>query len=199
MLAAQRHVSGHEESDHDLLERPRHLVEQQICALSGMRAGAQCPIRVHEWLPATFSPLPCSWHHDSDEGLITFWPEEYRIWAASRGLLDEHDRVDARIRRARFDDVARDDGKRVEGSRFAIASPPAGATYMVDPTLRMEFQTLPLRALGARGDVRWTVDGRGVGDTSGDEPVDWPLRRGEHVIAARDGKGQSAAVTITVK
>lgn len=70
---------------------------------------------------------------------------------------------------------------------------------MIDPTLRMEFQTLPLRTLGANGPVRWTVDGRGVSDSSNDEQVDWPLRRGEHVIAARDGKRQSAEVTITVK
>jgi len=206
MLAAQRHVSGHEEGNHDLVERPQHLVEHEICALSGMRAGAQCPIRVREWLPATFSPLPCSWHHESDEGLITFWPEEYRVWAASRGLLDEHDSAEASVRRARLDastslhEQRRTSRPVLPGKRsLTIASPPDGATYMIDPTLRMEFQTLPFRTLGANGPVRWTVDGRAVRDSSNDEPVDWPLQRGEHVIAARDGKGQSAVVTITVK
>ena len=32
-----------------------------------------------------------------------------------------------------------------------IVNPAADATYMIDPTLRAEFQTLPLRASGVRG------------------------------------------------
>ena len=197
MLAAQRRVSGREERGHDLVERPQ-LVEREICALSGMRAGAACPIRVHEWLPASFSPLPCSWHHDSDDGLITLWPEEYRVWAASRGLLDEDDLTGANRQRPGVDATPAT-RRLVERSRFGISNPPAGATYMIDPTLRPEFQTLSFRVLGATGDVQWRVDGAVVGHATSGGAVDWPLKRGEHLIRATDRKGQSAEVTITVK
>src|SRR4029453_15025457 len=42
-------------------------------------------------------------------------------------------------------------------------------------------------------------DGRAVGDASTPDAPDWPLRRGEHRIVARDARGQSAEGTITVK
>src|SRR6185503_11888472 len=88
MLAAQRHVHGREDPDADLVARPGDLREHTICALSGMRAGEACPIRTREWVPPGFSPLPCSWHHATEDGLLTIWPDEYRTWAAGRGLLE---------------------------------------------------------------------------------------------------------------
>jgi penicillin-binding protein 1C len=93
MLAAQRHVHGREDADADLVARPADLQEHTICALSGMRAGAACPIRSPEWLPPGFSPLPCSWHHATEDGLLTIWPDEYRTWAAGRGLLERDEVV----------------------------------------------------------------------------------------------------------
>ena len=45
-----------------------------------------------------------------------------------------------------------------------IVNPPAGATYLIDPTLRREFQTLPLRVVAASpGTIEWQVAGRVVG------------------------------------
>ncbi len=45
-----------------------------------------------------------------------------------------------------------------------IANPPTGATYLIDPTLRPEFQTLALRVVAARpGQVEWRVDGQSIG------------------------------------
>jgi penicillin-binding protein 1C len=195
MLAAQRHVHGREERDADLVARPADLREHTICALSGMRAGEACPIRTREWLPQGFSSLPCSWHHASEDGLLTVWPDEYRSWAAGRGLLGR-DYVVAVATRTAVPAVGRND--RAAARRFEITMPPDGATYLIDPTLRKEFQTIPLRAVGDTGQLEWTVDGRRLAQASG-QPISWPLERGTHVVRARDVRGRVAEAAILVK
>jgi penicillin-binding protein 1C len=195
MLAAQRHVHGREEADADLVDRPADLREHTICALSGMRAGEACPIRTREWLPPGFSPLPCSWHHASEDGLLTSWPDEYRTWAAGRGLL-ERDDVVAVATRTSVRPVAGNGPAATR--RFEITMPPDGATYLIDPTLRKEFQTIPLRAVGDNGSLEWTVDGRRLGRGSS-QTISWPLERGTHLFRARDVRGRVAESAILVK
>ena len=34
-------------------------------------------------LPIDAEALPCAWHHQSDEGLLTIYPPEFRAWAAN--------------------------------------------------------------------------------------------------------------------
>jgi penicillin-binding protein 1C len=198
MLAAQRHVGGNEAPDAPLVQPSGDLRESVVCELSGMPAGAACPRRVREWLPADSVHVPCSWHHHSEEGLLTLWPDEYRQWAAAHGLLDgEPARVTPAV-------GTRDDERRVPAATtraapFAIVSPPDGATYLIDPTLRREYQALPLRATAATGRVEWRVNGQLIGSTTGTRALQWPLERGEHVVTARDRRGQAADVTILVK
>ena len=57
---------------------------------------------------------------------------------------------------------------RATRERLRIVNPPPGATYLFDPTLRAEFQTLPLRAVadGRRARLTWEVDGRPVGSVA---------------------------------
>jgi membrane carboxypeptidase/penicillin-binding protein PbpC len=73
-----------------------------------------------------------------------------------------------------------------------IQSPPNDATYLIDPTLRGDYQTLPLRAV-ADGRVRWRVDGQTVASSS------WPLVPGRHTISAVDDAGNRDEVRIYVK
>ena len=83
---------------------------------------------------------------------------------------------------------------------LSIVSPAAGATYLIDPTLRTEFQTLALRAVSAtRGRIEWRVNGRAVGAADSDRKVDWPLSPGRHEIVARDEAGRTAAAHIVVR
>lgn len=74
-------------------------------------------------------------------------------------------------------------------ARLTITSPADNATYLIDPTLRREFQALRLRA---STEAKWTVDGKHV-------QQEWPLAPGRHVIAAVDGRGRRDTVTITVR
>jgi membrane carboxypeptidase/penicillin-binding protein PbpC len=83
---------------------------------------------------------------------------------------------------------------------FRIANPPEGATYLIDPTLRRDFQTLPLRVVtSSDGPIEWTVNGNSVGSAPSTEPLTWPLVKGQHRFIARDSKGHSAEATITVR
>jgi membrane carboxypeptidase/penicillin-binding protein PbpC len=85
-------------------------------------------------------------------------------------------------------------------SVLAIANPPDGAVYSIDPTLRREFQALPLRAVTATPTtVRWTVDGAPIGTAASDSPVAWPLAVGSHRIEVQDADGRRAAASVVVR
>ena len=233
MLAAERRLGGSATafSSAPIATAPSTAVEREICALSGQTANAWCPLRRHDSVPAESPDVPCSWHHQSDDGLVTFWPAEYRQWARERGL----DRVSgAAVRTAGA--LARTDGtlagtpvtaaattgrpvrtpgaaaRRLASGRvatparvasatpLAIVSPPDGATYLIDPTLRREFQTLPLRALSSTGGpIEWRVSGQVVGTAPADGAVEWPLAPGTHRIEARDARGRSSEATVVVR
>jgi membrane carboxypeptidase/penicillin-binding protein PbpC len=86
------------------------------------------------------------------------------------------------------------------GDALAIANPPAGAIYSVDPTLRREYQSLPLRAVTGRPTtVTWLVDGTTLGTTSSERTLSWPLAVGAHEIEARDRDGRRARTSVIVK
>ena len=81
-----------------------------------------------------------------------------------------------------------------------IANPPEGAVYSVDPTLRREFQALPLRAITAKPTtVQWRVDGAHVGTASSERTVSWPLVVGSHRIEAEDADGRRVATSVVVR
>ena len=194
MLAANR---GRESMGaHDILAPPADVEEAAICALSGMRANAWCPLRANEWVAAGEEALPCAWHHRSDEGLLTIYPPEFRAWASeSQGsAVRRQDRVAAAIRppaEGRPSD---------EAVRLAITNPPAGAIYSVDPTLRRDFQALPLRAVAERPiTVTWLVDGATIGSASSEHSLSWPLVVGAHAIEARAPDGRRARTSVIVK
>jgi penicillin-binding protein 1C len=228
MLAAMSRVRGPVTIEDGPLMTPADGVTRaRICALSGLRANAWCPTQTTEWVDVDAPALPCSWHHRADEGLLTIWPDPYRQWAREQGLSIDGESPRAMPRLARFDrgtsdtpasDTAvsgsRESGSIASGSigkpaprhrisavePLRIVNPPIDAIYLYDPTLRAEFQTLPLRTTGARtGDIQWLIDGRVVGRSPADAPFHWPLTIGPHTVAARDAQGRSAETRILVK
>jgi penicillin-binding protein 1C len=191
MLAAHRRY-GREQP----LQPPAELTaERDICALSGRAANAWCPARRREWLAPDTPHQACSWHHMSDEGLIVVWPPEYREWAQRNSLLMAAARPTqpAAMR-------ASDRGAVVRRAFLEIVNPPAGAIYSIDPTLRRDFQALPLRVLASvPGRIEWQVDGRPIGESSSDRSMMWPLSPGEHRITARHERGDRAETTVIVR
>jgi membrane carboxypeptidase/penicillin-binding protein PbpC len=84
--------------------------------------------------------------------------------------------------------------------RLTIRRPLGGAVFLIDPTLRPEFQQLSLSARGgAAGVLTWSVDGTVVGRARADETVKWPLARGRHEVVVRDAAGASARTHIEVR
>lgn len=84
-------------------------------------------------------------------------------------------------------------------ARMAVQNPPENATYLIDPTLRREFQTLPLRAGGASGEIEWTIDGQAVGRSAATTTsLQWPLAPGRHRVTATDARGRSASAVFFV-
>jgi penicillin-binding protein 1C len=196
MLAATK---GRESaSAHEILPPPSGVEQSTICALSGMRANAWCPSRRQEWSIKSPDRPPCSWHHLSDGELLTIYPPEYRAWAADAG--------EGRVEKARHAHevrAARAPGPAASGVSRAplqIANPPAGAIYSIDPTLRRDFQALPLRAVTERPTkVIWLVDGAMIGTTASELPLAWPLVVGSHQIEVRDADGRRSRTSIVVK
>jgi penicillin-binding protein 1C len=192
MLAAERHVGG-TVTPHDsrIMAAPSDVAEREICAVSGLAANGWCPVKRSEWVPVDATPHACSWHHASNEGVLTILPGEYDAWMQKTGTRTVAEVVQA---------VAPAVDRRSTEAAFPIVSPPDGATYSIDPTLRREFQMLPFRVTGAAlGRVEWRIDGRVVGSVDGSRAFDWALAPGTHEITARDALGRIASTALTVK
>lgn len=194
MLAAQTRVNAAPRAF--ALPGAATLVPREICALSGLAPNAWCPTRRQEWLPRGDEPLmPCSWHHLTDEGLQVVWPPPYRKWAQQQRMTNTDGTM---LPSPRVTPAAAVHAAAV--APLQIASPPSGATYLIDPTLRREFQTLPLRVTSDRPtDITWSIDGRVLGNAASDGGLTWPLAPGRHQISARDSRGNRSEATITVR
>jgi penicillin-binding protein 1C len=181
-----------------------HRVE--LCAMSGMRATDACPTRVSEWMPAGVDVPDCTWHHATDRGLVTVWPEAFRDWARTEGLATPDGPRDAApidVRAADVTTPAPGDAPRTRQAAaepLTIRRPLGGAVFLIDPTLRAEFQQLSLSARGgAGGPLTWSIDGTIVGRVRADETLKWPLTRGRHEVVVRDEDGASARTRIEVR
>jgi penicillin-binding protein 1C len=203
MLAATRRLHGaagfHARA---IVASPDGLAEHEVCALSGMPANPWCPARQRERLPAG-DDAPCSWHHQSDDGLLVIWPPAYRQWARQNGLLTDIGPRPSPAERAETSSPANAPSmasSTATRAPLAIVNPPSGATYLIDPTLRREFQTLPLRVVAATpGTIEWQVAGRVIGSSSSEAALMWPLTPGVHRITARDERGRVAESSVVVK
>ncbi len=195
MLAAQARIGGRVPAAEDpLVDRPSDLAPRAICALSGRDATEYCPRLETEWIPIDRPAAPCRWHRRLHDRVVVSWPPAYRAWARQQGLMSSTPAAFAPFP-VSASAHAPGSPRRAPGARperLRIVNPPPGATYLFDPTLRAEFQTLPLRAVADAADARlaWEVDGRAVGAAPADRALDWPLTRGEHTVAVSDGRSR---------
>ncbi|MEX1127660.1 MAG: penicillin-binding protein 1C [Vicinamibacterales bacterium] len=200
MLAAERRAAGGtgEFGTASILSPGSDSTQREICALSGLAANNWCPNRRREWAAVEAPVVPCSWHHLGDDGLLTMLPAEYQGWEGDGGFAVR--RADARGA-GRRSDVRRASARPAVGQAAAlqITSPADGSTYLIDPTLRREYQTLPLRVVAAAGAVEWRVNGRPIGTAESGASLEWPLAPGRHRLSVKDGSGRTAEAFITVR
>ena len=191
MLAAVERTTGSLPiDDFTPIAAPTNDVRRaDVCALSGLTPNGACPRVVTEWVPTGPAIDDCTWHHASDQGVVTIWPANYRHWAKREGLLrDAAAAPVAPVRAARATPAA--EHTRPVSTGLSIVTPIAGAVYLIDPTLRPQFQTLPLRAQGGRGSLEWFVNGASIGTAGRDDALRWPLTRGAHQISSRTPAGR---------
>jgi penicillin-binding protein 1C len=187
MLAAERRF-GNLEASEPIVAPPAELERRTICALSGMIATESCPAKIHEWVQSEQAET-CSWHHKTDEGLLTIYPPAYRGWAAGTQPPAA----------AAMRPIA-DPGANAKPQPLSIVNPAEGAIYSIDPTLRADYQALSLRAVTMLPTaVTWIVDGRPFETSSSERAVAWPLAVGRHTIEARVAAGESARTWIVVR
>jgi penicillin-binding protein 1C len=178
---------------------PEQTMKQKVCALSGMAASPWCPTHTEEWIAneGGDADRPCTWHVPTQDGVAVQWPSEYLAWARGEHLLERVTPLPPAARAAGLLARAADTPP---PALFRVVNPPDGAVYLIDPTLRREFQTLGLRATAPGADrVDWRIDDGVVGSSDGSAALDWPLAPGRHVVTARDRHGRAAQATIVVK
>ncbi len=177
---------------------PPDVRRVELCAESGLAPTDACPTRVTEWVAAGAPLDRCSWHHTTDSGVITTWPEPFQAWARSSGRLTSPASTAAVVAAAAVDSRAPRAGRASGG--LSIVTPLAGAVYLVDSTLRQEFQALGFRARGAAaGPLEWFVDGASIGVASSDTAARWPLTPGAHDVTVRDASGRTALTHFVVR
>jgi penicillin-binding protein 1C len=200
MLAAESHVRGGSprEDETATIAEPENTTRRRICALSGMAAGPWCPAELDEWMATDAPTHDCTWHRQTPRGVTVQWPAEYQAWARTERLVDRVTPLPTATPSVETAAVRPIPTRPREPLR--IVSPPDGAVYLIDPTLRRGFQTLSLRATALAGSVlEWRVDDCFVARGDASSAIDWPLIAGRHTITVRDGNGHAADVAIVVK
>jgi 1A family penicillin-binding protein len=215
-------VSGAAPIWHDLMEaalkgrpaldfaRPAGLVDVEVCALSGLLPGPDCPHRVQEtFLVGTEPTQVCTMHQriaiDQATGLratastpperiveklFTIFPPEAQEWARAQGIPQPPPELDNTASQR----VAQAEA----GPPLLMTGPDQGAIFRIDPGLPRESQRILVAArpgAGARlAQVTLLVDGRPLA-TFGGTPyqVFWELEPGLHTFWAEgvDASGQA--------
>ena len=179
------------------------LAHTAVCALSGEIATADCPHRIHEWLPADdaeHAPT-CGVHArvviDRRNGLLAGpecprevtethvlerWSAPYKDWAARM------DRSRVPEESSPYCPVA------VEELRtgIRITQPFDGARFVIDPDRPGDLQKLAIHVTPEDAEVR--VDGALLAKDHA-----WQLEAGTHEVRARHAGVESAAVRFTVR
>ena len=173
-------------------QRPEGLVEVEVCALSGLLPGPDCPHRVREiFIQGTEPTRICSMHQriamDRATGLpattdtpperivdrvYIVWPPEAQEWAREQGILEV---------------AMRSAAPTPQNSNRALqmSSPDMGAVYLLDPGLSRDAQRIVIAALPGSSvsfqEVTLLADGEPlVRFHAPPYKTLWPLQPGEH-------------------
>jgi 1A family penicillin-binding protein len=195
-------------------QRPAGLVEVEVCALSGLLPGPDCPHRVKELFVEGTEPTEvCTMHQrvaiDRATGLrataetprerivervYTILPPEAQDWARERGILELPPPTQAGLavseggsQLAEIESEAA--GREPGDAGLTISSPDAGSVYVLDGSLprdaqRIEVAAYPAASVSLR-EVTLLVDGQPLAQFS-TPPYKalWQLEPGAHLFWA---------------
>jgi penicillin-binding protein 1C len=148
------------------------FLEREICSLSGDLAGSECLYTIKEQFPADQVLETCRWHREGR----TFLPSIYSRWSQ---LYRQDFEIDS------------------SQSQLEIVQPKDGALFYLDPTIKGEFQSLPIRISG-NGMVSLYINDKLV--HKGSAPFDFfhDVKKGFFLIKAISA-GNEEEVGILVK
>ncbi|MDR0668931.1 MAG: penicillin-binding protein 1C [Treponema sp.] len=160
-------------------------LEVEICSLSGMAAGPNCPGTLREWfLPGHVSGT-CTWH----AGAPPAYPPEYRAWLSSRLAWGTF---------ASPDESTPNSGGYGNSARGVIRFPQTGAVFYRDPSLPPEAQALRLETVGFGDEAAVYLNGELQGRLNYAGLFLLPLRRGNHTVTVEDSEGVIASTSFEV-
>lgn len=188
---------------------PDGVEERQVCSLSGMVAGPNCPHLVHDsYLAGLSSDLPCDVHRTleiadlpaevqarlaveppMDRLVVEVWPNALHSW------LSTHDAGYTGLAEWMVETTDIVDRERLKPQ---IISPHDQAEYVASATTAQA--ALSLQAYGAHDTDKlfWFVDGMLHGTVPVGEKLLWVPQPGIHRIACSDVHGRSSKVTVTI-
>jgi penicillin-binding protein 1C len=190
-----------------------NIRQVDLCAVSGMIAGPNCPHTVKGWFIPGKSPIAaCDIHQriwvDNWTGLrllqqpddtttahaevCEFWPSDLAKLFQAAGLPR---RAPPAFANASSTVVAGQD----EGKGPCIVSPRNGLVYHVRVGAEAdEVLNLEATAETSRSQLRWFVDATYLGVSASSTALLWKLEPGRHVIRAVDDSGRADSREITV-
>ncbi|HNS51883.1 MAG TPA: PBP1A family penicillin-binding protein [Anaerolineae bacterium] len=191
--------------------RPAGLVEAEVCSLSGMLAGPDCPHRVTElFLEGTVPQETCTMHRrvalDRATGLpatadtpagrtvvrvLTLLPPEAQAWGEEQGLplWPAGQEMVGGTGGGAEGSSGQETGREQSGDALTMSSPDSGAIYRLDPALPLSAQQIEVSAWAGGGvrlsEVRLLVDGQPLARL-GTAPFSalWQLEPGLHLFSA---------------
>lgn len=153
--------------------RPGGIGVREVCAVSGMPAGSDCPAREESpYLKRTSSARLCTVHRRDLEGRVI----------------------------EKLDPVLESFFSRVEkASKLSILSPVDGTVFEL--VEGMDQQKIVCRVAGNPAGARlwWFLDGKTAGETTGNAKLTLEMTRGEHVLVCVTAEGVSAQCRFTVR
>jgi penicillin-binding protein 1C len=175
-------------TDPGWLQRPAGIVDETVCAPTGLLPGPDCPSPVRELFVSGTQPGSVERYYSRDpSGQVRVNPPaEARAWAIDSGLAlagPEESSADAAVR---------------------VVQPGPGSVFFVSPELKSQELVLRASIPPGAGDVEFRVDGRVVGRSPGPDPwLTWRLDPGQHrlevVARLRDGTEAIATSTYEVR
>lgn len=148
-------------------QKPSQFKKERVCALSGMKAGPNCPDTVIEYVANEGSisqKEKCSWH--TQQG--TVYPAEYATWFRLKN------------RSGQVGD---------KGSELKIISPRNGSVFYYDESIPAGQQKLIVEASGGSADIaRFFVDGKLLKESERPFIAQVSIQRGKQTIRVECGE-----------
>ena len=197
-------------ADTGWFQQPDTVQTREVCALSGMPAGTDCPHRKNDlYIPGVSPVTPCTLHTgydiDQDTGyrlcsrcrenkryrraVYTRWPPDIAGWLLVNGYpvddIPEHNPLCTAPQ---------------SGAGPLIVSPSRDTDYIIRRGTPLRYQQIKLEASPSNdaSAIYWFVDGVLLYSGPADGQVFYTPKAGRHEFVCSDNMGRSSSVTITI-